>query len=918
MSNKRSIGSSLKYLVTFAITTAVFLSFPGSVFAARTINSATLNGSTSVTVAPSASITAAVNVATTGSGAGARWRATSWRVGSGAITCVDHPNHDSAGTYDESFAITAPASGGTYNVNFIAYDKDNCTGGPSSTFTLTGGIIVVSPTPTPTPTNTPTPTPTLTPTPTPTNTPTPTPVGTRTITNTTLNGSASVTVTPLSSITAAVDVTTTGSGESANWGSTSWQVGGGVVTCNNHPNHSVAGSYTEVFTVTAPAGVGTYDVHFVAFSDDACLTGASSTFSLTGGILVFSPTPTPTPAPTNTPTPIPTEIPTPTPVLSTPTPLPTPTDTPTPTSTPTPEPTPTETPISTDTPTPAPTATSTPVPTATPTLAPTATPTPSEYCGNGICEASIGESCSVCSLDCGICPTPIPTATPAATETPIPSATETPLPGETATPVPGETATPTPETVSTTTTTTTTTTAVSTPTPIIAPVVATNPLAAGPQTGALVTVTGSFSPGTLPIARVEVTFDGGLTWFLARTAGNGFSVTRENLDDGNYPVQVRVIDANGNVGQSASQTLIIDNLPPVLGGSAFSLGPQVLLPDSEGLVRVSADTRITTALSTRGGVVRAEVSADGETFSLRGVPGTNIWTGDLVFKNTGVKDLVVTAIDGVGKRTERSVGSLLVEPEGKVTTRDGNQVIADATVSVFYFDENSQSWVLWDAVSYGQTNPKKVGGGGNYSFMVPAGRYFVQTDAPGYRRAQSNILDFTSTSTLNNNLQTLRSVNVLANLLPPVTSAGLNITTRVNPQPDLLAKPAPDFKLPSVSGEVTPADFKGNKTVLTFFSTWAPVSVEQALILQKLNTLLSPDEKTLSIALQETQAATETFVKRGGYGFPVVSDQDGLTAENYKVNVLPYHVFVDKEGIIREIYPGLLTESELLEKLGRL
>src|SRR6185437_605279 len=81
----------------------------------RTINSVTLNGGTSVSVSPGASITAVVNVTTTGSGANTRWRSTGWSIGTtapGPVTCVDHTNHDVNGTFAETFSITAPTVAG--------------------------------------------------------------------------------------------------------------------------------------------------------------------------------------------------------------------------------------------------------------------------------------------------------------------------------------------------------------------------------------------------------------------------------------------------------------------------------------------------------------------------------------------------------------------------------------------------------------------------------------------------------------------------------------------------------------------------------------------------------------------------------------------------------------------------------------
>ena len=113
----------------------------------RNINSVTLNGGSSVTVAPGASITASVNVTTKSSDND--WKSTGWRISttSGSLTCVDTPNHTSSGTYTESFSITAPATPGIYNAYFVAYSNDTCSSGASSTKTLSNSVVVQVPNP---------------------------------------------------------------------------------------------------------------------------------------------------------------------------------------------------------------------------------------------------------------------------------------------------------------------------------------------------------------------------------------------------------------------------------------------------------------------------------------------------------------------------------------------------------------------------------------------------------------------------------------------------------------------------------------------------------------------------------------------------------------------------------------------------
>src|SRR3989441_8569000 len=120
----------------------------------RTILSVSLNGGTPwtppspstngapVTVLPGATISATIQVQTTGTGVAARWRSTSWQIGSGGVVCVNHADHNSAGTFTESFNVTAPSLTGSYSISFIAYSDDTCSQNPSTPLTLANAIIV--------------------------------------------------------------------------------------------------------------------------------------------------------------------------------------------------------------------------------------------------------------------------------------------------------------------------------------------------------------------------------------------------------------------------------------------------------------------------------------------------------------------------------------------------------------------------------------------------------------------------------------------------------------------------------------------------------------------------------------------------------------------------------------------------------
>lgn len=143
-------GTQGRSAVSFLLACVVM--FSGIIFhtpraeAARTTVSATLNGGSSVTVAPGESITVVV---TGNLSSGDDWEGTEWRINTsapGSMTCENTPDHNSNGTHYETFTVTAPSSVGTYNAYFRISGTDNCSSQSESLLTMTGAVTVAYPT----------------------------------------------------------------------------------------------------------------------------------------------------------------------------------------------------------------------------------------------------------------------------------------------------------------------------------------------------------------------------------------------------------------------------------------------------------------------------------------------------------------------------------------------------------------------------------------------------------------------------------------------------------------------------------------------------------------------------------------------------------------------------------------------------
>jgi len=114
--------------------------------------SATLNGTSNVTVYPGTPITIAVTATLTSTNV---WHRTVGKIntvgvfnfdtGTNKDICEDTPDHNTPGTYTESVTVNAPSSVGTYNVYVRTAGGENCNSATNDAdLVLTGAVVVVA------------------------------------------------------------------------------------------------------------------------------------------------------------------------------------------------------------------------------------------------------------------------------------------------------------------------------------------------------------------------------------------------------------------------------------------------------------------------------------------------------------------------------------------------------------------------------------------------------------------------------------------------------------------------------------------------------------------------------------------------------------------------------------------------------
>jgi thiol-disulfide isomerase/thioredoxin len=149
------------------------------------------------------------------------------------------------------------------------------------------------------------------------------------------------------------------------------------------------------------------------------------------------------------------------------------------------------------------------------------------------------------------------------------------------------------------------------------------------------------------------------------------------------------------------------------------------------------------------------------------------------------------------------------------------------------------------------------------------------------------------------------------------------VTSQPTEMGGLVGNIRPDFKLESNRGRsVTPADYAGKTLLINFWATWCSPCREEMPMLMDLQREHGPRGlQIVGIALDDAQTASN-FVETFGITYPILLGlEDVFTtsmAYGNEEGVLPYSVLVDKTGIVRWQYAGIIKHEQITSLLSDL
>ncbi len=453
-----------------------------------------------------------------------------------------------------------------------------------------------------------------------------------------------------------------------------------------------------------------------------------------------------------------------------------------------------------------------------------------------------------------------------------------------------------------------------------------------------ITVTG-VATDNVAVSKVEYSLDrvGYIGAKITKSEQGGkkvfFEFTTHELEDGDYRIKVRAIDANNNEGSSLTPFFVVDTLLPIVGGNLVSIGPQILQPDETGVIQslIGVNQKITVA--SVGGPNKINISAtkiDNKkvtaTFDLTKSIESGLWSGILNFTESGVYELKVASVDGAGNKLVRRLNTVSVSEPSKLLNEGNSEPVPNAKVTLYYLERETDTWTVWDGTSYGQENPQVAGAGGEFNLFIPPGKYYLKAQARGFSTLISNIFGIDKPTPMVADLSMRESFKLRLGFisitlpLPLFSTEKITLESGITKLPEkstvesLQGKSLPSFSLPSTSGEeVNSIELLGKPTLLSFITTWSPAAREQFPTLadfQKNSNLNVRPVSTL-----ESLAKVEVYLKIAGYEMNILIDKDGTTVEKFNLQSLPTHYFINRKGVIKKVVVGVLSKQELLDNL---
>ena len=135
-----------------------------------------------------------------------------------------------------------------------------------------------------------------------------------------------------------------------------------------------------------------------------------------------------------------------------------------------------------------------------------------------------------------------------------------------------------------------------------------------------------------------------------------------------------------------------------------------------------------------------------------------------------------------------------------------------------------------------------------------------------------------------------------------------------------VGQPVPNIAGTALDGStVDLASLRGHPVVINFWASWCvPCQQEMPLLAQKAQAHAGSGLQILGVLSDDTAANGRAFEATYGATWPSVIDTGNAIKGAYRVVGRPQSYFVDKDGVLRSIQIGYLTDADFEQKFAKI
>lgn len=133
----------------------------------------------------------------------------------------------------------------------------------------------------------------------------------------------------------------------------------------------------------------------------------------------------------------------------------------------------------------------------------------------------------------------------------------------------------------------------------------------------------------------------------------------------------------------------------------------------------------------------------------------------------------------------------------------------------------------------------------------------------------------------------------------------------------VVGQPAPDLRLPKLGGgTIDLAAYKGQPVWVAFIATGCASCADALAQVGRFATRYAElDLAVVLVDVKEPSADVKAYLSKLGVAFPAALDQDGVATTSWDVGALPFHVWIDADGLVGASAAGPTTADAMARNL---